>query len=1108
MMTVVFCVRELFTVASFRLVNYDWESTGNYKELSRQRVFPKCPPRLRHWEPGHLTDSFDVSNHFSESELQDRKYLIQEVFQDNARESESIQIYLEEAYYFVPVHIALQLQQHGNYTAALDWFRTVYDYQAPIDRRKISYVLEKEKGISHAYERAKDWLLDPLNPHRIAATRRNSYMRFTLQALARCFLEYADAEFSLDTAESMPRARTLYATTLELLEENSLKQQTSSCDDLIRQMILDVGRQVEILAPAYKGSWKKIVRKLYKIKDRQTLSETIGKVPTTDQPMETLIKAVLDLVGEAESTGPVRMMANVAIRREKVDRMHAALFSVDRVADAIGESLGDLTPMLGKLPADALVSERYEPLGPERTTRTASGLYDYQPMISFGFCIPANPVLAVLRLKAELNLYKIRTCRNIAGMERQLDPYSAPTDTVSGLPQIGEGGQLVLPGTVTLQPTPYRYQVLVERAKQLVQMAAQFEAAMLAALEKRDAEYYQRLKANQELQLTRQGVRLQELRVREAEDGVTLAELQRDRGQILVETYQEWIEAGLNEYESQMINFYHLGAIYKSMAASLTGTITGIEAMSSATMATYALAASVLGLAIGRSVIETFAIGAEVAAQVASVWAAYERRQDEWELQKKVADQDIKIGEQQITLANDRVRVVGQERKIAEMQADHAQEVVDYLTTKFTNVELYDWMSGMLEGVYSFFLQQATAMARLAENQVAFERQQIPPAYIQADYWEAPGDMVLGLSEQGNGPDRRGLTGSARLLEDIHQLDLYAFKTDQRKLQLTKTISLAHLAPDIFERFRQTGIMLFQTPMKLFDRDFPGHYLRLIKRISTSVLALIPPTEGIHATLSTTGLSRVVIGNDGLFQQIEVRRYPESVALTSPINATGLFELLPQNQEMLLPFEAMGVDTFWEFRLPKAANRFGYRTLMDVLITIDYTALDDFAYRQQVIRELDDTVSGDRPLSFRHDLPDQWYSLHHPEQTGTPMVVRFETRRADFPPNIEELSIQHLLLYFVRADGATFEVPNASLRLTEPGGTAPLGGAATTVEGLISTRSGSASSWLTMTGKSPIGQWELALPNSAEVRNRFTNSEIEDILFVITYEGSTPPWPA
>ena len=98
---------------------------------------------------------------------------------------------------------------------------------------------------------------------------------------------------------------------------------------------------------------------------------------------------------------------------------------------------------------------------------------------------------------------------------------------------------------------------------------------------------------------------------------------------------------------------------------------------------------------------------------------------------------------------------------------------------------------------------------------MAFERQEVPPSYILADYWEAPGDMSLGMGPEGEGPDRRGLTGSARLLQDIFQLDQYAFKTDQRKLQLTKTISLAQRAPAEFERFRTTGVLPFGTPQEV-----------------------------------------------------------------------------------------------------------------------------------------------------------------------------------------------------------------------------------------------------------------------------------------------------
>ena len=56
--------------------------------------------------------------------------------------------------------------------------------------------------------------------------------------------------------------------------------------------------------------------------------------------------------------------------------------------------------------------------------------------------------------------------------------------------------------------------------------------------------------------------------------------------------------------------------------------------------------------------------------------------------------------------------------------------------------------------------------------------------------------------------------------------------------------------------------------------------------------------------------------------------------------------------DMLLPFEGSGVDTTWELMLPPAANPFDFRTISDVLLTIDYTALLDFDYQTQVIRRL------------------------------------------------------------------------------------------------------------------------------------------------------------
>ena len=126
-----------------------------------------------------------------------------------------------------------------------------------------------------------------------------------------------------------------------------------------------------------------------------------------------------------------------------------------------------------------------------------------------------------------------------------------------------------------------------------------------------------------------------------------------------------------------------------------------------------------------------------------------------------------------------------------------------------------------------------------------------------------------------------------------------------------------------------------------------------------------------------------------------------------------------------------------------------------------------------------------------------------PEQ----MVARFKTRREDFPPNIEGLKIQNVVLYFARKSGSLFEIPVSYLRFREGGGAGSVGGGATTSDGVISTRRGNAASWTAMLGKDPAGDWELALPNTEELRNRFKQAEIEDILFVITYSGRTPEWP-
>jgi len=49
----------------------------------------------------------------------------------------------------------------------------------------------------------------------------------------RCLLDFADSEFTFDTAESNPVARRLYLIVLALLETVELKQHLGDCEEII-----------------------------------------------------------------------------------------------------------------------------------------------------------------------------------------------------------------------------------------------------------------------------------------------------------------------------------------------------------------------------------------------------------------------------------------------------------------------------------------------------------------------------------------------------------------------------------------------------------------------------------------------------------------------------------------------------------------------------------------------------------------------------------------------------------------------------------------------------------------------------------------------------------
>jgi hypothetical protein len=261
-------------------------------------------------------EPFDLVEQLRGTQVQDRKELIEAAFTTNDAGPPSNLVYLHEAWYFVPIQLALALQERTEYAAALNYFRTVYDYGAHPGGRKIYYGLTLEESLQNVFARSADWLQDPLNPHQIAETRGNTYTRYTLLSIIRCLLDFGNAEFSRDTAESAPRARDLYMTALDLLASDELRQEREDCDDLIGGLVIDV--------PDARGgrAWEELRNGLYGIENLSDLREVIhgiGAIMAGAQPIELQLAGAQELIGAHAGERAAPRFDEVVVRKAAGD---------------------------------------------------------------------------------------------------------------------------------------------------------------------------------------------------------------------------------------------------------------------------------------------------------------------------------------------------------------------------------------------------------------------------------------------------------------------------------------------------------------------------------------------------------------------------------------------------------------------------------------------------------------------------------------------------------------------------------------------------------------------------------------------------------------------
>jgi peptidoglycan hydrolase-like protein with peptidoglycan-binding domain len=882
------------------------------------------------------------------SQLQSADYARQvQIRATNNQSGDAMRVYLDEWYFYVPLAVADFLSRMRQFERAAAWFHVVFypfTAQYPPDFpfppiRLIWWGFSEVRDQSYVYRNTVEWLTDPFAPFAVAQTRQGAFVRHVIIRYVDNLLDWADAEFSCDTSESVSRARELYELAEDILHSEEISQE-EACSVAWQEFLA-------FILATYSTEEVRLLRFIIE--------------PTQNVGNRLTLADIAAMQGIVEGDDPI------ADRTTKLNQLVDQILGRQTPAKTISE----IAQERAECQAPALVEDAFiQPIGSPGFPSPIWKELHLSPELSIveftlnkigcGFCVPPNPLLGTLRSRIQINLEKIRTCRNATGMRRTMRAsiMVAPLNAVQQSASSDNLDELI-----PSEPPPvFRFSYLIERARYYVQVAQQLESQLLNAFEKEDAENYSLMKAQQDMQIAGATLNLQDLRVTEASDQFKMAIFQVNRAQFQETHYRDLISMGFSDQENKTIIAYG-----------------------------FAIAASEL-----VPIQEPGAI-----ATLSAYGASLERRKEEWNFQLGLAKQDMQIADSGVRIANDSRQVAEKERAIANLHNQFANEVVNFLTTKFTNKDLWKWMGLNLRRYLREHLNMATVIARMAQTSLAFERQ--APITIVSPYYADREHRDLLIADQ--------------LLTDINRLDQHRLTTQKRLKELTKTISLDSISPIEFEQLRRDGWMEFATLINWFDRDFPGHYMRLIKYVSLSIVAIVPPGEAIHATLSNNGISRVMVGAP-YTEYKQIQRQPESIAITKVSDGTGLFEV-HLDDPILLPFEGSGVEATWRLEMPKGANRFDFDTLVDVLFTIRYTSQEDPVYRDRVLQQMGIdqngkvSVDGTTSFSLSQSFPDAWYLLNNPpHDTPSPYAFEFELRRRDFPPNELDHTIKRLNLAF------------------------------------------------------------------------------------------------
>jgi hypothetical protein len=569
---------------------------------------------------------------------------------------------------------------------------------------------------------------------------------------------------------------------------------------------------------------------------------------------------------------------------------------------------------------------------------------------TFYFRIPPNGTLLQYWKTVADRLFKLRHCQNLRGITRSLGLFDAPIDPGLLIRARAAGVDIgsVLSDLQAALPN-YRFTALYSQALDFVNAVRAYGALLLSALEKSDAAQLAVLLATNQQELLSDGDQISAWQVEQAENAISVLNqalvLDAQRLQYYNDAKDDYINAwektGITlQSAALLVNLIY--TIDQSIAAGasllplLTVGVSGFGATPVGTLKERFAAAIKEGATAVKSIADTLDKGGMLANNIGKLM----HNKEDWN--EKIAETNIDVTKTNLQLAGAELALqVAQQNQINhQTQMDQLQRQIDFLTAKFSNEELYDWMVGELSDTYFQSYQLAYKLCKQLERCYQFELGETDSAFIQFGYWDSM---------------RKGLLAGEALNHDLRRMQASYLEKNARRFEISRFVSLAALDANALAQLLLTGGCDFDLPESFWDHDYSGHYNRHLVRASVTVVYPTPGKfDNVKATLTLVnnrvrvnadlagGYAEAPPGNDPRFVY-SYAAVPQKIVLGNGQDDPGLFLTAISNNlgdQRYLPFEGAGAISSWHFEMPAANNEIQLARVTDLVLHLYYTALD------------------------------------------------------------------------------------------------------------------------------------------------------------------------